>query len=393
MPRTICRFVFACLFGFAPILMAQTSVPSKATPDMFRAGYDLPAGIEHGTWDFDEWPGVDHAVVYKQNFMYASTPNEKIKIDYFLSVFDKDDHEGYLKSPEMLKERGFVDFSQLLTSTANKTMLGIFCHPDDEVLLAGGLLASAAADNWKVKVYLVSNGADGGQGQSDDPSEIVRGYNSFGVMPDGRVIVKTDATGEKKMDIIRKYADKLGVAIEVIPLDLTIEGKKVVQIGEVPGLDISKTFGAGSPYRQALYEGIARVIAETGPSIVLTHGTDGEYGNLLHKYTHDIVKEIADAQSGANPYDLYTCFPEYNFKDGISHFIDLYENNRRSLNRKWDAIRNISFLFTEGADFDKPWDPNDDLMDGVFVKDYGYTESTAEPPRYEFFHFVSTIMQ
>lgn len=369
----------------ATVSHAQTDVPSKATPEMFKPGYDIPAGVLHGTWDFDEWPGVNHPVVYKENFMYNSTPNEKIKIDYMLSIFDKDDHEGYLKTPEQLTARGFIDFAQVLKSTKNKTMLGIFTHPDDEVLLAGGLLAAAAAEKWKVKVYLVSNGADGAQGQSDQPSTVVNGYNSFGVMPDGNVVVKTDVTAEKKLDIIRNYAAELGVPVEILPVDLTILGKKVVQIGEAPGIDFAKTFGAGTEYRQAMYEGIARVIAEMKPSIVLTHGTDGEYGNMLHKYAHDIVRDIASGQDESAPYDVYTSFPEYNFKDKITHFIDLDANGRQALNRKWNCIKKISFLFTEGADFDKPWDPNDNLMDGVFVKDYGYAPTTAEPPRYEFF--------
>jgi LmbE family N-acetylglucosaminyl deacetylase len=377
------------LFAVAAQALAQTSVPSKATPEMFKPGYDIPAGIPHGTWDFDEWPGVDHAVVYKQNYMYNSTPNEKVKIDYQLSVFDKDDHEGYLKTPGQLSEHGFTDFTKVLRSTKNKTMVGIFTHPDDEVLLAGGLLAAAAEENWKVKAYLISNGSDGSEGQSDDATENLGGYNAIGVMPDGSVMVKTDVMGVKKLEIIRTYAAQLGVPVEVMTVDVTVLGKRLVQLGEVPGLDFTKTFGTGSEYRRAIYEAVERIINDSKPSIVLTHGTDGEYGNLMHKYAGDIVREIASEKGDTRSFDVYSCFPEYNISDHITHFIDLSANNYSARNKKWNAIKNISFLFKEGSDFDKPWDPNDSYMDGVFVKDYGYDPTTAEPPRYEFFQKLS----
>lgn len=376
----------------APVLSAQQEFPSKANDGMFRKGFDIPVGIPHGTWDFDEWPGVDHPVVYKSEYMYNTFPGEKIKIDYFLSIFDNNDHEGYLKKPETLRERGFVDFSARLRSKTekNKTLLGVFCHPDDEVLLAGGLLAYAAANNWKVKVLLISNGADGAEGQSDGESAALGGYNSFGVMPDGKTVVKTDAMGEKKLGIIQRYANELGVTVEVMSIDLSVGGKKIVQVGEAPGLDFPQTFGPSTQFRAAIAASLAAAIAREKPSIILTHGKDGEYANYLHKMAHDMtitaVREYAG--TGAS-VELYTCFPEYNFQDRITHFLDLNLDKAAAWNRKWSAIKNISFLYTEGADFDKPWDPNDKLMDGVFVKDYGYTPEKAEPPRYEFFQKVT----
>ena len=104
---------------------AQT-VPHTLEPGMFRTGYDIPAGIAHGTWDFDEWPGVDHKVVYVKNFMYGDGGNEKIKIDYALSVFDADDHTGYLRTPSTLAER-FADMGQVIAGAGK--ILVIMAHP------------------------------------------------------------------------------------------------------------------------------------------------------------------------------------------------------------------------------------------------------------------------
>lgn len=378
-------FMFLALTGW---LRAQDEMPSQASDDMFRKGYDVPVNIPHGTWDFDEWPGVNHPVMYKQNYMYNSIPNEKVKIDYFLSAFDRDDHEGYLKTPAQLKERGFVDITTVLRAGKNRTIVGIFTHPDDEVLLAGGLIAWAARNGMNVRIYLVSNGANGDGGTSPDPSERLGGYNSFGVMPNGDVVITTDRTGEKKLDIIASYTIELGTTIQVLPIDITVDGKRIVQIGEVPGLDFGKTFGPGTDFRNELRARLAALLEQEQPGFVFTHGTDGEYANPLHKIVHDLTVEVANDYADRHPVAVFTCFPEYNVSDRITHFLDMDANDRQARDAKWNAVKKISFLYVEGTDYDKPWDPNDKLMDGAFVKDYGYGAESAEPPRYEFFKTV-----
>lgn len=365
---------------------AQNNIPEKADPSMFRAGYDLPAGIPHGTWDFDEWPGVDHNVVYKRDYMYNSFPTEKIKIDYFLSLFDKDDHEGYLKQPEVLRQRGFVDMHDLFTARKG-TLLGVFGHPDDDILLAGGLLAHAAANGWNVRAVIVSNGANGGNGSKETPSDLVDGFNAIGVMADGRVVVNTDITAEQKRDVIRNYSDALGVQISVLDIDATVNGRRLRQFGEVPGLDFPRTIGPGTQMRGVLQTRIAALVADVKPDMIITHGTDGEYGNYLHKAVREMV--LGAVRDGDSKPEVYSGMPEYNFKDKISHFIDLDRDNAAARNKKWEAIKRLSFLYGPGKDYDKPWDPNDTLMDGEFVKDYGMDPVTAFPPRYEFFSRIS----
>lgn len=375
--------------GAVPLLSQERGLLRGDTA-MFRTGYDIPVGVVHGTWDFDEWPGVDHAVMYKQNYMYNSFPDEKIKIDYFMSVFDRDDHQGYLRTPAELVEHGFIDLGLEFQpkDAKSKTIVGIFAHPDDEVLLAGGLLSFAAGRGASVKVYLVSNGADGSKGQKDTPSEITGGYNSFGVLADGKTVVKTDVEGENKLAVIEAYAKELGVPVMVLPVSINIDGKLVTQIGEVPGLDFPLTFGPASEYRTALRRAIAEMLEKERPSIIFTHGKDGEYGNYMHKVVRDLTIQAVQEQMPDRSPDVYTCFPEYNFQDRITHFIDLDTDGGIAISRKWAAIRKIGFLFQEGKDFDKPWDPNDKLLDGAFVKDYGYSPEGANPPRYEFFQKV-----
>jgi len=353
-------------------------------PAMYRVGYDIPAGVDHGTWDFDEWPGVDHDVVYKTDFMYGD-PNEKIKIDYNLSVFDADDHEGYLKSPEELLTR----FSSMDDELARaKSIVGIFAHPDDEILLAGGLFAWAAKKGLRTRIYILSNGADGTMGFSDKPDPELNGYNCSGIMPNGSTRVATDIMGLEKARIMRSYAEVLGVRIEILPVRFRMNRRNVVQIGEYTGMDFKRSFAKGSVMREALEESVMNMLEYEQPDIVVTHGTNGEYGNYFHKSVNAIVLDAVNQLRNHIRITLFTGFPEYNYDDRITHFLDLH-SHASSWSRKWDAFRSIEFLYKEGNDYDKPWNPNNDLMNGVFVKDYGYTPVEGKPPRYEFFQRVT----
>ncbi|GEM_PF-1243768 len=364
-----------------PATAASQTVPHTLEPGMFRPGYDIPAGVEHGTWDFDEWPGVDHPVVYVDDFMYGE-PGEKIKIDYRLSVFDADDHTGYLRTPEALSER-FSDMHAVL-SRAGK-ILAVFAHPDDEVLLAGGLLAMAAEMGKDVRVVLVSNGADGSSGFEDDPVEQLGGFNCAGIMPDGSVRVATDLKGIDKPRIAKRYGASLGVDISILPVVFELGGRRVVQIGEYRGLDFKKSFGPGSVMREAIERSIRELIRREQPDVVLTHGAQGEYGNYLHKTVNELVRGIVPP---GGRMQLFTGFPEYNIGDGITHFLDLDRDGGSARRKKHEAFKRITYVFREGNDYDKPWNPSDDLMDGTFVKDYGYTPTEGRPPRYEFFQRV-----
>ena len=92
--------ILICLAGSIPALSQEDGQNQrlKLDPESYREGYDIPLGVPHGTWDFDEWPGVDHPVKYKEKFQYNLRDGEKLKIDYQLSAFDEDDHEGGIVS-------------------------------------------------------------------------------------------------------------------------------------------------------------------------------------------------------------------------------------------------------------------------------------------------------
>ncbi|MBN1447839.1 MAG: PIG-L family deacetylase [Bacteroidetes bacterium] len=372
------------VFLLVGITLNAQNAPHTLNPEMYRTGYDIPAGVDHGTWDFDEWPGVDHPVVYVRDFMYGE-PGEKIKIDYTLSVFDSDDHTGYLRTPEALSQR-FTDMESVLSRA--QRILVIMAHPDDEILLTGGILARAAAMGKKVRVILVSNGADGSQGFKEEEDAGLRGYNCAGIMPNGSIRVTTDLMGLRKPLLARIYGLFLGVTIELLPVRFELDGKSVIQIGEYMGLDFKKSFGPGTVMREAIEQSIDNLLQRENPDIVITHGTNGEYGSYFHKMVHQVVKNTVIHHRDRMKTRLFTGFPEYNYNDSITHFLDLDGSGGDARRRKHEAFKKITFIYKEGNDYDKPWNPNDDLMDGVFVKDYGYTPVAGKPPRYEFFQEI-----
>lgn len=377
--NTVLLLLFLCTCAHAQ------EAPRTFDPAMFRPGYDIPADVPHGTWDFDEWPGIDHDVVYVRDFMYGEGNNEKIKIDYRRNTFAADAHMGYLRRPETLAQR-FGNMEDVIQRAT--TIMVLMAHPDDEVLLAGGLLVTAAMRKKAVRVYLVSNGADASMGFSDEVHPSLGGYNCAGIMADGSVRVATDLMGRQKPNIARSYGQVLGVDISVLPIRYELGGRQLVQIGEYMGLDFKRSFGPGTVMRQAIRRSMREVIMRDRPDLIITHGTEGEYGNYLHKTMNQLVRELVKEANNDFKCQLFTGFPQYNYSDHITHFLDLDASGGEARRRKHEAFKGISYIYKRGNDYDKPWNPNDELMNGVFVKDYGYTPVEGKPPRYEFFQHV-----
>ncbi|MBR9978418.1 MAG: PIG-L family deacetylase [Bacteroidetes bacterium] len=359
--------------------------PRTFDSEMFMPGYDIPAGVPHGTWDFDEWPGIDHDVVYVRDFMYGEGDGDKIKIDYRQNTFAADAHMGYLRRPETLARR-FGNMEDVIQRSS--TIMVLMAHPDDEVLLAGGLLATAAMRKKAVRVYLVSNGADASMGFSDEVHPSLGGYNCAGVMPDGSVRVATDLMGRRKPNIARSYGQALGVDISVLSIRYELAGRQLVQIGEYMGLDFKKSFGPGTVMRKAIRRSMHEVIMRDRPDLIITHGMEGEYGNYLHRTLSQLIREIVKEANRDFKCQLFTGYPEYNYSDRITHFLDLEASGGEARRRKHQAFKGIKYIYKPGNDYDKPWNPNDELMNGVFVKDYGYTPVEGKPPRYEYFQHV-----
>lgn len=138
-------------------------------------------------------------------------------------------------------------------------LLAIAAHPDDETGFAGGFLAKNVAEGNELYLLEATRGEGGEVG---DPP----------VGPKSRL-------GEFREREMRCAAAELG-AKEIRFLGFIDPS---IEIGEPP-LAIAATM---DEYATAL----AAQIAEIRPDILITHGTNGEYGHPQHVFTHHAVRE------------------------------------------------------------------------------------------------------
>jgi LmbE family N-acetylglucosaminyl deacetylase len=384
----------ACLF----VLFAFSSSYSYTQEELkeyweYPQEYDFPKNVVHGTYDFDEWPGVgDDSIVYKSIFSFNTSKNDRYKIDYMASSFGEHSHEGYLKTKEEMEERGFIDiekfFAEKFDPDKDVVILAIFAHPDDETLLAGGFFSWAKRKGYKTNLVLISNGA--ASIDLMDANEMKKNNlrpNAFGVRENGTEVTQYDNAGKNRVENLYNYGTQFLRLdnIEILKMNQKVNSEIVTEFGETSNMDYLKTYGPQSKYRSLLLDRMLDVLSAYSPDVVLTHGSNGEYGHYLHIVTNLVVNQAMSLINLFNSSVLMTCMPEYNIDDKITHFLELDEDT--TLNDKWNAILSIPEIYQPDKDFDKPWDPIQ-YPNGVFMKDYGYSPIEAKPPKYEFFKIV-----
>ena len=385
------RIFQICLFTLFLISFSYTQEKIKEYWE-YPKEYDFPVNVVHGTYDFDEWPGIDHVVVYKSIFPFNISENDKYKIDYMASSFYEQSHEGYLKTKDELEEGGFINLDEFFTekfkSNKEVVVLAIFSHPDDETLLAGGFLSWAKRKGYKTYLVVISNGA--ASIDLINANEIKQNNlnpNAFGILEDGTEVTQYDRAGKTRVENLHNYGTNFLRLdnIEILKMNQRVNSEIVTEFGEISNMDYAQTYGPRSKYRALLLDRMLDILSSYNPDIVLTHGSNGEYGHYLHLVTNSVVNQAMNLTNFYSSAVFITCMPEYNIDDKITHFLELDEET--TLNDKWKAILSIPEIYQPGKDFDKPWDP-EKYPNGVFMKDYGYSPIEAKPPKYEFFKIV-----
>lgn len=134
-------------------------------------------------------------------------------------------------------------------------VLFVGAHPDDETIMAGGTLALLHAQRVPTHVLCITDGRGGESGTVAEAAT-----------PDARAAVRER---------------ELRCAVAALGVDsLTLLGYEDPVMG--PG-DELYGFAADD---DTLVMQIANVIRRTGADVVLTHGTDGEYGHPAHVQVH-----------------------------------------------------------------------------------------------------------
>ena len=143
-------------------------------------------------------------------------------------------------------------------------VLFVGAHPDDETVMAGGMLALLHARGIPTHLICVTDGRGGESGGVPEADT-----------PDARASVR-------KAELLCA-AEALGLT------SLTLLDYIDPIMG--PGDEL---FGFDAD-EDAVARQIADVIRDKGMSVVLSHGTDGEYGHPAHKQVNRIVTHVARA--------------------------------------------------------------------------------------------------
>jgi len=153
-------------------------------------------------------------------------------------------------------------------SEAMASILAISAHPDDESLFGGGTLAMFAEQGHDVYILETTRGEGGEVGEPP--------------------LTTQEKLGAFREQEARKSAQALGAKdIFFLPyIDPYMEINGIARPIEIPLAEFVKA--------------IREYIIKIRPDIVITHGSDGEYGHPQHIYTHRAVRmALADGAPGS----------------------------------------------------------------------------------------------
>lgn len=156
----------------------------------------------------------------------------------------------------------------------SSAVLAVSAHPDDDTLFAGGSLARWAGEGYAVYTLCTTRGEGGEVGDLNLPSKA--------------------ELGKHREQEARCAAAELGEK-DIFFLDY-----------EDPAMEID---GVARPIEATLDEFSAAIAAHLDrlrPAIVLTHGSDGEYGHPQHRFTHLAARAAIQRLAPWRPREFYT---------------------------------------------------------------------------------------
>jgi LmbE family N-acetylglucosaminyl deacetylase len=147
-----------------------------------------------------------------------------------------------------------------------QSLLCVHAHPDDEVLFTGGLLARASEQGQRTMLVTCT---DGRWGYS--PGYIEMGHDDH----------DPDATARQRSVDLRKSAEILGVS-EVIELRHFDSGMRGWEVNALPEAFVQQP-------TELVAAGIAQLIDERRPELVVTYDRFGVYGHPDHVKAHEVT--------------------------------------------------------------------------------------------------------
>ncbi|MBZ0298324.1 MAG: PIG-L family deacetylase [Anaerolineae bacterium] len=140
-----------------------------------------------------------------------------------------------------------------------RSVVGIFAHPDDETVLAGGLIALLVQQHSRVHLVSATHGEGGEMGEPP-------------------VVTNRALLGATREMELRCAARTLGASLTVLDY-----------VDPVIGPD--EALYAFNADFDRLARQFAEIARQQQANLVLTHGADGEYGHPAHRLVHSAVLE------------------------------------------------------------------------------------------------------
>ncbi|HZD57174.1 MAG TPA: PIG-L family deacetylase [Anaerolineales bacterium] len=175
-------------------------------------------------------------------------------------------------------------------------VLAFFAHPDDETMLAGGTLALLARSGAQVH-YLCATRGEGGE-VGEPP---VCAPEELGPVREKEMVCAVQALGGRSLTFLG-YADP-----RVGP------GEKLYAYTD------NLTMLAGQ---------VAATIKQFQPQVVVTHGSNGEYGHPAHTFTHQatLIAALSFKKTAPLLYTVAASFPGHpkprlSNQDDVAHLV------------------------------------------------------------------------
>ena len=163
----------------------------------------------------------------------------------------------------------------MATNSRSLTVLAVSAHPDDDTLFAGGTLAKYASEGHDVYTLCTTRGEGGEVGEPP----LVPSKDQLGPLREQEARCAARELGEKDiffLDFVDPHMEIDGVAL---PIEATLED-----------------FSAA----------IAEHLAKLRPDVVITHGSEGEYGHPQHRFTHVATRTAIRSLAPWRPKEFIT---------------------------------------------------------------------------------------
>jgi LmbE family N-acetylglucosaminyl deacetylase len=161
------------------------------------------------------------------------------------------------------------------------SLLCLVAHPDDETMLCGGTLALLAANGVDVHVAALTRGEGGDRGEPP-----LSDREHLGEVREGEMVAAVGKLGGKSLTFLGYVDPTVGPNDEL----------------SAPAHDPTMLSGQ-----------IIASLKQAGAQVLLTHGTNGEYGHPAHQLVHNAAVLAAASLGAAGPlvYSFAASYPTH----------------------------------------------------------------------------------